>query len=370
MNIPVIATSLTKFGDLWDKGIDDLIREVGNKALSNAGLKPNDVNCVYVANAFSSKTNGLSMLGSIAFEELGIANAVCINDADASGAAAIKEAANSIISGQNEIVMVLGVEKVTDFKTNEIMSLGSDFLSMEESLVGATLQSQFAMITKRYLHDFRLKESDLSFIPSKNHSNAVPNEHAQYRFELSEEKIDSSPMLSNPIRMLDCAPFCDGAAALVMCSGNAAKRLGKKSRGNLLASSSAISQLSLSKRMSITSIESTAKASKNAFEAAGISQKDIDLLEVHDIVPISEVLSIEDMGFAKKGRGIKFIKSNLRKINPSGGLKACGHAFGATGVRQAVEIVNRLKSNNLKYGITHTLGGTGGIAVVNIFGAG
>ncbi|MDP3765858.1 MAG: hypothetical protein Q8R04_05070 [Nanoarchaeota archaeon] len=363
--ISIIATSLVRFGELWEKGIRELINESGKKVLNDASLSPDKIDSLYIANAFSSKATGQNMLNSIAFEELGISDSVCINAGDASGAAAIREAANSILSGQSNIAMVLGVEKVTDLKTNEILTLASDFIDIEESFAGATIQSQFAIMTRKYLKDFKLKPADLYFIPSQNHKNAIDNEYAQYRFELKEEKINSSPLVADPIRMLECASYCDGAAALIMCNENAAKKFNIK--GYLLAGSLATDSLSLSKRKSITAADSTIKAAEQAYKIAGIKPNDMDLMEVHDIVPISEVLAVEDLGFAKKGGGLKFIKSNTKKINLSGGLKACGHAAGATGIRQAIDLLNKLKSNSLKYGLTQTIGGTGGVSIVNIF---
>ena len=366
--IPIIAASLVKFGDLWEKGIRDLISEAGKKTLSEAGLTPDKIDSLHIANCFSARTSGQGMLNSIAFEELRIGNAVCVNAGDASGAAAIMEAANSILAGKSEIAMVLGVEKASDLKTDEILSLTSDFIGEEESFVGATIQSQFAMITKKYLKDFRLKATDLSFIPSQNHKNAIGNEYAQYKFELKEEKINSSQLIAEPIRMLDCASYCDGAAALVMCSEAAAKKLKNKVKGYLLASSIASDSLSLSKRKSITSIESTAKATESAYKIAGVNPNEIDLMELHDIVPIAEVLAVEELGFAKKGKGIQFIRSGKNKVNLSGGLKACGHAAGATGIRQAIDVLKKLREKKLRYGLTQTIGGTGGVSVVNIFG--
>jgi len=360
MKIPIIATSLVKFGDLWEKSLGDLMKEAGELALRNAKLKPGMIDSLHIANAFSQE-----MLSALAYEKLGISNSVSVNAADASGAVAIKEASNSILSGQSNIAMVLGVEKMTDFKSNDVLAWTSKLLGNEEYFTGATVQSQFAMITRKYLNDFGLKAEDLWFVPSKNHQNGVSNEYAQYRFELKQEKISSSPLAADPIRMFECASYCDGAAALIMCSSKIARKF--KAKGYLLASSAASDSLALSKRKSLTSIESTKNAAESAYHAAGISSGNIDLAEVHDIVPISEVLAIEDLGFAKKGSGLGYIKSN-NKINPSGGLKACGNPLGATGVRQAIDVLRRLKSNKLKYGLTQTMAGTGSMSIVNIFG--
>ena len=225
MKIPVISTSLIRFGDLWEKGLNDMIREVAQKALSSAGIKSYEVGTLYIANEFSSVASGQSLLSSMAFEETGITNSVCVNAGDASGSAAIKMAANSIMAGDDDIAMVLGVEKVTDLKMNEVNSLNSNLISQkEEGFAGATVQSQFAIITRKYLNDFKLNAKDLSFIPSINHKNAADNEYAQYRLELSEEKINSSPLAADPIRFLEMASYCDGAAALVMCSQKISKK--------------------------------------------------------------------------------------------------------------------------------------------------
>lgn len=367
MRIPIIAASQIKFGEFWEKGIRELIRESGEKAIKEAGLKSKDIGKLYIANVFASKTNGQSLPSSVAFEELGISNCACINAGDASGAAAINEAANSILSGQSNVAMVLGVEKISDFKTNKIYSLSSELIGQEESFVGATVQSQFAIMTRKYANDFKINPNELSFIPSKNHKNALGNENAQYIFELSEEKIASSPLGADPLRMFDCASYCDGAAALIMCNEKMAKKLKSKIKGYLLASSIASDSLSLSKRKSIIEMEATAKAVRDALGSAKLKQNDIDLLEVHDFAPVSEVMAVEDLGFCSKGKGLDFVKKNTQKINLSGGLKACGHALGATGVRQAVDVLRLLKANDFKLGITHTISGTGGLVVVNIF---
>lgn len=368
MKIPIIAASQLKFGELWGKGIRELIRESGEKVIKETGIKAKDIDKLYIANVFSSKTAGQSLLSAIAYEEFGINNAVHINAGDASGAAAINEASNSILSGKSDVVMVIGVEKITDFKTNEILSLSSELISQEESFVGATVQSQFAMMTRKYTNDFKIHPRELSFIPSKNHRNALSNENAQYKFELPEEKITSSPMAAEPIRIFDCASYCDGAATLIMCNEKVVKKFKGKIKGYLLASSVTSDSLSLSNKKSIVEMEATIKAGRNAFNEAKLKQNGIDLLEIHDFAPITEVLAVEDLGFCSKGKGLEFIKNNAKKINLSGGLKACGHALGATGIRQVVDILRLLKAKKLKNGLTHTISGTGGLAVVNIFG--
>lgn len=367
MKIPIIGTYQTKFGELWDKSISELIKDAGENSLKNASLKPSDVGKLYIANAFASKT-GHSLLSSAAYEELKISSSILVNAGDASGAMAIHEAASTIMSGDSDIVMVLGVEKLSDLKTNELFSLSSGLASVQESAAGANIQSQFAIITKKYAEDFKLNAKDFSFIPSKNHKNALSNENAQYRFELPEGKIMSSPAIAEPLRMFDFASYCDGAAALIMCSPKIAKKFKSKVKGYLLASSIASDCLSLSKRKEIIVFESAMKAGEKALKSAKLKHEDVDLMELHDFAPISEIMAVEDLGFAKRGNGLDYIKNNIEKINLSGGLKACGHPLGATGIRQAADLLRQLKAKKLNYGLTHTIAGAGSLAAVNIFG--
>ena len=370
MKIPIIGAYSTGFGDLWDKDLGDILEEAGVNALKSAGISADDVDAVYIANAFSSKINGHAPICSLCFERLGISSSICISSGDASGAVAIKEAANLIMSGAAKYVMILGAEKSTDLKTNEMLAVAQDTIDdKEESFIGATVQSLFAIITRKYMADFGYNRDDLSFININSHKNGITNEFAQFRFELDINKINSSTFIADPIKALDCSPYCDGASAIILCSNDAAEKSKGNVLGYLLGSGIASMPISLSKRKSITRIDSTANAAAEAYKKAGLTPKDIGLIEAYDIVPISGILSIEDMGFAEKGKGIEFIKKNPKMVNSSGGMKSCGHAAGATGVRQAVNIIKKLKENGLKYGISNTMSGTGSLSAVNIYGA-
>ncbi len=369
MKVPIIGAYSTGFGDLWDKDIGDLLEEAGINALKSAGISAKDVDALYIANVFSSKINGHAPLSSLCFERIGISRSICISSGDASGAVAIEEAANLILSGAAKYAMVIGAEKSTDLKTNEMLAVAQDTIDeKEESFIGATVQSLFAIITRKYMSDFGFARDDLSFITINSHKNGATNEFAQFRFELDINKINSSAFIADPIKVLDCSPYCDGASAIILCSNDAVEKRKGKVLGYLLGSGIASMPASLSKRKSITRIDSTANAAAEAYKKAGLSPKEIGLIEAYDIVPVSGILSIEDMGFADKGKGIEFIKKHPRAVNPSGGLKSCGHAIGATGIRQAVDIIKKLKEMDIKFGISNTMSGTGSISAVNIYG--
>ncbi len=373
MKIPIIATSLVKFGDLWEKSLGDLMKEAGELALQNAKLKPDMIDSLHIANAFSQE-----MLSALAYEKLGISNSVSVNAADASGAVAIKEASNSILSGQSNIAMVLGVEKMTDFKSNDVLAWSSKLLGNEEYFTGATVQSQFAMITRKYLNDFGLKAEDLWFVPSKNHQNGIGNEYAQFQNAITVDDVLKSAVISTPLNVLDCSPITDGAAALLLVSEKLAKSAG--SAVKVVASGQASDSLALHDRSSLTEMLSTKLASKKAFEQAGLAPKDINFAEVHDCFSINEIVAIEALGFCKKGDGGKAVErgeialTGAIPINTTGGLKAIGHPVGATGVRQLVDITKQLRGDShnqlkgVKYGLNLNIGGSGATAVVNILG--
>ena len=338
MNIPIIQTSLIKFGQLWDKNISDLIYKVVEK------LDLTDVDAAFVANVYHHATG----------EELHIDNTACINEEGASGAMALRQAAASIMSGQCKCAIVLGVEKATDLTGTQINNISS--LPTEEKSQGATVSSQFALMAQKYMHEYGIKPADLASVASLNHKNAMQNPYAQFASELSAEAILQSPMVADPIHTLECAPHSDGAAAVVMCHPDSASSY--KVQGHFTASLIATDYENTAQRASLTSLDATKKCAKQ------ISMK-ISKAEVYDIYPISELLAVEDLGFAKKGEAWGFIKKNKDMINASGGLKACGHAVAATGVRQAIDVLSRLKAS--EHGLTHSLAGTGRLSVVNIF---
>jgi len=190
-----------------------------------------------------------------------------------------------------------------------------------------------------------------------------------------------SPYVAEPLKVLDCSTPADGAAAVVLCDAEKARSY-TDSPIYILASSLASDSLSLHDRRDITTMDATVEAARKAFKAARIEPSQVKVAEVHDIYTISEIVSIEDLGFFKKGEGGKATEEGETEIggkvavNPSGGLKACGHPPGATGIRQAVEIVLQLRGEagkrqvpNAEIGLSHNIGGTGGTAVVHIFSA-
>jgi len=219
----------------------------------------------------------------------------------------------------------------------------------------------------------------LAMVAVKNHANGSLNPLAQYPFKISVEAVLNSVMVADPLRILDCSPITDGAAALVLCPVEVAKKL-KKPVVKIIASGMATDTIALSSRREITWIESTFQAAKKAYAMAGKKPEDIDVVEVHDCFTIAEICVMEALGLVEKGKGGKAVEEGLTAlqgkipINASGGLKAKGHPVGATGVAQAIEITKQLRGEagprqvkEARVGMTQNMGGSGGSSIVHIF---
>ncbi len=379
MNASVIGFGSTKFREHWELGIKDMIREASKNALKSANVELKYIDSVFVANCFSSLINGQNNLNAVCSDMLGIDNSFSVGGGDSSGSYAILQAANAIVSGASKIALVIGVEKMSDLGTNDAIEAVSQFIDHEnEADNGATLASLFAMITNKHMEEHGTTDKQLDMVSIKNHANAVENDIAQFRFNITRDDIIKSPMISTPLRVLHSAAYGDGCCAVVMCSSEEAKKHPIKI--DLIGYGVGYDLLAVHEREDITNFNAVKTAAKKAFEKAKIKPEAISFAELHDAFSISEIISIEAIGFAKKGMGGKFIeegKANLNgktPINPSGGLKGCGHPLAATGIRQAIEAFCQLNNSagnrqvkNPKYALTETISGTGATAVVIIF---
>jgi acetyl-CoA C-acetyltransferase len=379
MGAYIIGQGITNFGELWDRDLRSLGLEAALKALDSAKLNPKDIDALYIANMNSSAFSGQEHLGALFASQLNLDKpAFRVEGACASGSLAINAAFNAINSGKYKRVMVIGVEKMTDLDASQVTQALAAAADEEwESYYGATFPSLYALIAKEHMRRFGTTKEDLALISIKNHYHALLNPIAQFKKEITVKDVVDAAMIAEPLGLLDCSPISDGAAAIILSNES------KESKPvELVASEIATSSLSLHDRRDMTTIDAAVKASSRAYEAAGISAKDIDIAEVHDCFSIAELIAYEDLGFAPKGKA----KDELRRghyhregklpVNVSGGLKACGHPVGATGVKQAIEIYLQLsaqagkrqvKKKKLRYGLTHNVGGSGATCVINIF---
>lgn len=377
MKINIAGAATTEFGELWDISPRQLAREAMFNALKDAGIGPKDVDALFVGNMLALILGNQANLGSLFSEELGVSiPAFRVEAACASGGLALNNAINSIMAGRYKTVLVLGIEKMTDSSSDEItaglMAAGSD----EERQAGLTFPGIYALMAQAYMDKYNISEETLASVSVKNHYHGFLNEKAQFRRKITIEDVMNSGKIADPLKLLDCSPISDGAAAVVISS-----EISKRSKPvYITASETETDTLALYDRSSFTSLSAVVEASQKAYKSVGIKPADIDVAEIHDCFSIAEVVATEDLGFSKKGEGARDIEANKYTIskgkiitNPSGGLKACGHPVGATGIKQIVEITQQLRGEaglrqvkNAKIGLTHNVGGSGAIAVIHI----
>jgi acetyl-CoA C-acetyltransferase len=383
--VAVIGIGATKFGELWDLSFREIGIQAGLAAVYDANLSGEDIDALFVGNMSAGRYIQQEHVASLIADYSGMARdnipATRVEAAGASGGLALRQGYMAVASGMHDIVVVGGAEKMTDVgdnESNEIQSSAAD--EQWEVTFGATFPSLHAMIARRHMHDFGTTREQIAQVAVKNHKHGSWNPKAQYQKEISLDTVLRSPMVSDPLGMFDCAPNSDGAAAVVLCSMDKARKY-TDTPVKILASGQASDTLALHHRNSIVGFAATRVAADRAFKQAKLTPKDVNFAEVHDNFTISEILAIEDLGFFQKGEGGKATMDGQTlvggkiAINTSGGLKARGDPIGATGVAQIVEVVTQLRGQagkrqvaNAKVGLAQNVGGTGATAVVHILG--
>lgn len=369
----VKGAGITRFGEHWDKDLRELCVEVSLKAMEDANITENEIDGVIIASMSSGRFTGQSHLGALIAGELGLTpkESIRVEGACASGGLAIRQGYIWIKSGLFKNVLVIGVEKMCDITTDETaLVLGGAGDMRWEGFYGATFPALYALVAKRHMYEFGTTEEQMAMVAVKNHEHGSKNPFAQFRNRITVDDVMNSQYVAEPLKLLDCSPITDGAAAVVLSS--------EKNDVEITASSCATDEISLHNRDTLTTFKSTVIASKHACEQAGVNIKDIDVIELHDCFTIAELLVVEDLGLVEKGSSGKayeegrFRLGDKPTINPSGGLKACGHPVGATGVKQIVELTLQLRGEakdrqvDAEYGLAHNIGGTGGTCVIHI----
>ena len=374
MNTYIAGAYTTKFGELWERGFVSLMQEAVQGALDDANLKPENLDAIYVGNMLSGNFGDQEQLGAAISGALGLnIPAIKLEAACASGGIAVHQANLAVKSGSYSTVLALGIEKMTDYAPEQVAAGLMQAASEDERVAGLTFPGLYALMARAHMQEHKTTEAQMAQVAVKNHYHASLNKKAQYPFTLTKQDVLSSTYIADPLKLYDCSPISDGAAAVILTN--------KKTKVSLLASEVATDSTGLGGRDSLIELKATKLAAQKAFAAADIKPDDIDVAELHDCFTIAEILALEDIGFAAKGRAAKELESGKYRlgskglvVNTSGGLKAAGHPVGATGVKQVVEVATQLKKkagqrqirNNVKFGLTHNVGGTGGTAVVHI----
>ena len=376
----VIGTGITKFGELWDKSIKDVFVEAALKAIDDASI--DHIDSIYVGAMSGGLFVGQEHLGAVMADYLGMAPvpATRVESACASGGMSFKQAYLDVASGNSEIVLAGGVEKMND-GADVTAALASAADQEYEVYNGITFPGLYAMIANAHMYEYKTTREQIAAVAVKNHKNGSNNPNAQFRNQITIEQVLNSSLVADPLRLLDCSPVTDGAAAVILCSMDVAKKL-SKNFAKIIASTQASDSIALYQRKSFTTLNAVTKAADLAYKLTGLKPSDIDFAEVHDCFTIAEIVVFEDLGFCEKGFGGSAVVEGMTSldgkipINTSGGLKSKGHPVGATGIAQIIELNEQLTGKagkrqvkNARIGLAQNMGGSGASCTINILEA-
>jgi len=380
--VAIIGAGMTPFGEHWEQSFRDLVVEAGVKAITDAGISGDRIDAGYVGTMASGRLIGQEHIGALIADHMGLnpIPVTRVEGACASGSLALRQGFMAVASGMHDIVVVGGVEKMTDLGINAVSDILGGAGDQEwELFLGATFPAIYALMARRHMVDFGTTEEMLASVAVKNHKHGAKNKYAQFQSEITIDTVLNSKPVADPLKVFDCSPITDGAACVILAPLELAHSFTKKPV-EIVASAQASDSLALSSRESLTGLKAAQVAGKKAFAMAGVMPKDIDFAEIHDCFTIAEIMAIEDLGFFKKGDGGKASMEGRTAldgeipVNTSGGLKACGHPVGATGIKQAVESVWQLRGQadgrqvkDAHIGLSHNVGGSGATAVVHIY---
>ncbi|MBN2066847.1 MAG: thiolase domain-containing protein [Candidatus Diapherotrites archaeon] len=379
-SVSIIGVGCTSFGEHWQKSLRELVAEAGIQAVLTSGLVGKDIEAIYGGCMASGRFIAQEHIGALLADQLGLnpIPSTRVEAACASGGVALRSGFLSVASGAYDIVAVGGVEKMTEVSTSEAaIALGGAGDQETELFHGASFPALYALMARKHMHDFGTTEEQMALCSVQAHKNGMLNPNSQFHKEISVEEVMHSGYVASPLKLLDCSPITDGAAAVILCETEKARKMGIPAV-EIIGAGQASDSLALSGRKSLTEVAATKKAAEIAYKQANLGPKDIDVVELHDCFSIANIMAIEDLGFFKKGEGGKALEQGKTalnseiSVNPSGGLK-CGHPVGATGVKQAVEIFEQLlgkagkrQVKDAKIGLAHNVGGSGATAVVHI----
>jgi len=378
-DVAIIGVGQTKVGEHWDISLRHLALESLQAAVADAGVARADA--LYVGNMLSGELDGQEHLGALVADFAGLRGieAFKIEAACCSGAAALRMGYVAVAGGLADIVVVVGVEKMTDTlgpdaTTALAMAADGDY----EAAQGVSFVAINALLMQRYMHEYGYNHQDFAPFAVNAHRNGMNNPHAMFRFPVTAERFARARMICDPINLLDSSPICDGAAAVVLAPGDAARAL-SAAPIRIAASAVGTDTLAVHDRRDPLVLDGAIISTRRAYEQAGMGPEDINLFELHDAFSIMASLSLEAAGFADKGQGLRLaLEGEIGlegrvPVTTMGGLKARGHPVGATGIYQVVEVVQQLRGlagvnqvENARTGMAQNIGGSGATVVTHI----
>lgn len=374
--VSIIGIGQTTIGELWDRSLRSLAAEAVRAALQDAGIRRPDA--LYVGNMLSGEVSGQEHLGPLVAEQAGLAGvpALKVEAACGAAAAALHVGVQAVASGMYDVVVVVGVEKMTD-RANGVTTAAlaraadQDF----EAAHGVSFVALNALLMQRYMHQYGYSHRDFAPFAITAHENAATNPRAMLRRPISEEEFEHARMICSPINILDSSPMADGAAAVVLCPR---EMVSERRQLRILASTLATDTIALHNRRDPLAMEAIQRGSQQAYGQAQLGPRDISLFELHDAFTIMSALSLEAAGFAERGQGVhlalegQIAHDGRLPISTLGGLKGRGHPVGASGLYQVVEACLQLRGEagpnqvEAEFAMTQSVGGSGATAVTHI----
>jgi acetyl-CoA C-acetyltransferase len=378
--IAILGIGQTKVDEHWGKSLKELGGEACFAALQDAGVSK--VDALFVGNMLSPLIDGQNQLGTFFSDWIGLwgREAIKVEAACGSGAAALRAGMMAVASGEAESVLVVGVEKMTDKAGHDVTAALATAADADyEVEQGVSFVGINALIMRRYMHEFGWQHIDFAPFSINAHANALHNPNARLRMEITTQQFENSNMVATPINLLDASPIGDGAAAAVIVPAEKANPVPGRPRIVLAGSGAATDTIAVHSRKDPLFLSAAYSSAKRAYEMAGVTTKDIDVFELHDAFSIMTALSLEACGFAERGQGPRLGLDD--EISPKGrmpvctrgGLKARGHPVGATGMYQIVEVVQQLRGEcgetqvmGAKVGMAQNIGGSGASVITHI----
>lgn len=408
--VALIGAGMSKFGVFPGKSSRDLFVDAFQEMLASVdkGFDAKDIEALFIGNFSSDLFENQGHTAPIMAEWVGLnpRPATRVEDACASGGVALRQGMLAIASGMYDIVLVGGIEKMTDLPIERVTdTLATAADSLYEVPAGFTFPGLYASMATAYMDQYGANSDVFLKVGYKNHENGALNDKAQFgqriadimeirkksaikkglpvptwEDEMAFLKDDrANPNIAWPMRLYDCSPVSDGAAAVILVSEEIAKRFTDSPL--YMTGSGQASDGAIHGRPTMTSLSAAKHAANEAYEMAGVKPADIKVVEVHDCFTVAEVIAMEDLGFFEPGQGWRAVeegktaRNGVRPINTSGGLKSKGHPVGASGVGQVLEIWKQLRSEagarqlpgDPNLGLSHNVGGTGQTCTVHIF---
>lgn len=383
--VTIVGMGCTPFGEHWGRGVDDLLVDAATEALGSASVKLEDVDAFWLG-TMGSGVSGLTLSRPMKIDYRPVSR---LENMCATGSEAFRNACYAVASGAYDLAMAIGVEKLKDSGFSGLTGTGPPSDGTAPALTAPAL---FSLLAPAYCKKYGVDEAEmkevLTRIAWKNHRNGALNPRAQFKKEVAKEVIANSPLVAGPLGIFDCSGVSDGSAAAIICRAEDARRYTDNPLYvKALSFVSGPAAGPIDPDYDYTTFNEVVRSATDAYQQAGIEdpRAELAMAEVHDCFTPTELVLMEDLGFAQRGMAWKEVLAGTfdldgeLAVNPDGGLKSFGHPIGASGLRMLFEAWLQLRdeagprqiSNGKKLGLTHNLGGSPGecVSFVSVVGS-